>query len=123
MNYGECVGCGKSLAYKSAPICTNCDTRYRTLVKEALLKDSNRSCEEVAKLTGVPEQAVKYYAKVGEIKIIDREMAERKRKMQLIALKGIMEYEKRANSESKFKGGYRYLTPETQREWNKRIAR
>ncbi len=115
MNYGNCKCCGKATSYKDIPLCENCNTNYKRKVKEFVLKFPNSTIDDVAKGTAVPAKIVSYYAKVGVVRLVSQEIADRKKKLQLLAMKGLIQEKpkSRVSEDNDWsKAQMRYFTPE-----------
>ena len=118
MNYGNCKCCGKATSYKDIPLCDGCNTNYKRKVKEFVLKFPNSTIEDVTKGTGVPSKVVGYYAKVGVVRLVSQEIADRKKKMQLLAMKGLIQEKPR----SKVSDDYDYAKPQMRYFTHEKLA-
>lgn len=114
-NFGSCLGCGKAISYDRICVCMACDAKYRTKVKEYVREHENATADEVAKAVGVSVKLVNQYSKVGVISSIDSEMADRRRRLQLMALKqAVSEGALQEEPKKQFgmTGKYHFLTKE-----------
>ena len=97
-NYGNLYG----------GICSNCDYKYRAIVKEYNKLHPYDDEKQVADALGVPAVLIKYYNDIKWIHLFTRQL-----KCAYIAAKGLQQEQKKSVGMS---GKYHFLTPDKLRE-------
>jgi hypothetical protein len=65
MNVGKCKCCNTSTTYDEIPVCEKCLKNFKTLVKNYLDKNGEKTSDQINQATGVPIRVIDYFIEKG----------------------------------------------------------